>query len=356
MENKIIEGSQTVSRHLIAGGNASVGGSLTVGHNLLVKGWVDAPNIKGPLKGLYASEAALKAAYPRPMPGWFALVGNTLPADVWRSEVTGRAGLSPSTRCEWMATGEKGGEFRVWLDDVQGRLDEHEETLANHDELIGDLQDCASEHGERLTTAEAGIRAHGEELKNHSAQISTLQQTAKEHGASIAGHEETLTNHDELIGDLQDCASEHGERLTTAEAGIRAHGEELKNHSTHISTLEQTTKEHGASIASHEETLANHDELIGDLQDCASEHGERLTTAEAGIKANGEELKAQEEELKYQRQMILNTNEGLGAAMTDLYGLFTQKTEEELEAMAAAGEMEEGKFYFSVEDDEEDEA
>lgn len=103
-----IQGNSNVSRNVNVGGHANVHGDVTVNHNLVVKGWVDAPNIKGPLKGLYASEDALNSAYPRPMPGWFALVGNTLPADVYRAE-----------RGKWIPTGEKGGEFNLWLDQLE---------------------------------------------------------------------------------------------------------------------------------------------------------------------------------------------------------------------------------------------
>lgn len=105
--NEDIQGNASVSRNAQViggdtnvGGNAKVNGNVFVGHNLIVKGWVDAPNLKGPMKGLYASEESLKAAYPNPMPGWFALVGNALPADVWR--VDGR---------KWVSTGEKYGDI-----------------------------------------------------------------------------------------------------------------------------------------------------------------------------------------------------------------------------------------------------
>lgn len=110
-----IQGCLSVSRNAAVGTNASVGGHLSVGHNLFVKGWLDAPNIKGPLKGLFASEEALVRAYPRPAPGWYALVGDALPADVWRAE-GGR----------WVPTGEQGGEPSLWLDDLQQRMDSAE--------------------------------------------------------------------------------------------------------------------------------------------------------------------------------------------------------------------------------------
>lgn len=130
MDNREIKGSQTVSRHQVVGGNASVGGSMVVGHHLMVKGWLDAPNVKSPLKGLYASAEDLKRAYPRPLPGWFALVGDTLPADVWRSE-----------HGEWVATGKSGGELNIYLDRVENDIEDLQEQTAK---LGKDLEEEAA--------------------------------------------------------------------------------------------------------------------------------------------------------------------------------------------------------------------
>ncbi|MDE6277351.1 MAG: hypothetical protein K2M06_04505, partial [Muribaculaceae bacterium] len=79
---KHIDGDIGIGRHVSAGGNVKVQGHVSVGHNLKVEGWLDAPNIKGPSKGLFGSVEALESAYPQPEPGWWALVGTSLPAQV----------------------------------------------------------------------------------------------------------------------------------------------------------------------------------------------------------------------------------------------------------------------------------
>ena len=136
LHNTDIQGNANISRNANVGSHANVNGDVTVRHNLFVKGWVDAPNIKGPLKGLYASEEALKAAYPRPMPGWFALVGDTLPADVWRAEKDGDFGLASSAQCCWRPTGETGGEFNLWLDQLEGDVKELTDDVRDLEELL----------------------------------------------------------------------------------------------------------------------------------------------------------------------------------------------------------------------------
>ena len=79
---KDIEGDVSVSRNVAVGGSATVRGSATIDHNLIVKGWLEARNIKGPAKGLFKTALQLREAYPNPHEGWWALVGNTLPAQV----------------------------------------------------------------------------------------------------------------------------------------------------------------------------------------------------------------------------------------------------------------------------------
>ena len=78
-----IEGDVAVSRHITTGGNATIQGNTTVKKNLKVEGWLDARNIKGPNKGIFLTVVKLREAYPLPHDGWWALVGNTLPASLY---------------------------------------------------------------------------------------------------------------------------------------------------------------------------------------------------------------------------------------------------------------------------------
>ncbi len=83
---KQIDGDVAVGRNVTVGGKTTVRGSATIGHNLIVKGWLDAPNVKGPDKGLFKTAAQLREAYPNPHEGWWALVGDTLPAQVYMAD------------------------------------------------------------------------------------------------------------------------------------------------------------------------------------------------------------------------------------------------------------------------------
>lgn len=121
--NENIQGNLSTSRDITAGGHLNVRGNSVFDHNVVIKGWLDAKNIKGPCKGLYASEDALNKAYPKPMPGWYALIGDTLPAAIYRAEGG-----------KWVATGEQGGEVNLYLDQL-------EEDVANLDDEVKDIQE-----------------------------------------------------------------------------------------------------------------------------------------------------------------------------------------------------------------------
>lgn len=69
---KQIDGDVAVGRNVSAGGDANIQGNTRVGHNLIVEGWLEAKNIKGVNKGLFATVTALREAYPHPHDGWFA--------------------------------------------------------------------------------------------------------------------------------------------------------------------------------------------------------------------------------------------------------------------------------------------
>lgn len=184
LHNTDIQGDANISRNANVGGHANVNGDVTVGHNLIVKGWVDAPNIKGPLKGLYASGEALKAAYPRPMPGWFALVGNTLPAQVWR--VDGG---------KWTPTGETGGEFNLWLDQLQTDVDdirsEAETTRTALDKEISDRTtadtDLVTRINNEATTRSTADTALGTRIDNEAATRSTADTALDKRLVTVEG-------------------------------------------------------------------------------------------------------------------------------------------------------------------------
>ena len=116
IENHSVGGSVAVGRDVTVGGRSIVRGNATFDRDVYISGWLNARNIRGAGKGLYETVDNLKSAYPNPENGWFALVGDTLPADIYRA-----------WGGEWKATGQKGGEPVLEL----AKLTELSESLEN---------------------------------------------------------------------------------------------------------------------------------------------------------------------------------------------------------------------------------
>lgn len=116
IENHSVGGSVAVGRDVTVGGRSTIRGNATFNRDVYISGWLNARNIRGAGKGLYETVEKLNSAYPNPENGWFALVGDTLPADLYRA-----------WGGEWKATGQKGGEPVLEL----ANLTELSESLEN---------------------------------------------------------------------------------------------------------------------------------------------------------------------------------------------------------------------------------
>lgn len=143
IENHSVGGSVAVGRDVTVGGRSTIRGNATFNRDVYISGWLNARNIRGAGKGLYETVKKLNSAYPNPENGWFALVGNTLPADIYRAW----GGV-------WEATGQKGGEPVLEL----AKLTELSESLEN--EVSARV--AADEALKKAIDAEVTARANGD--------------------------------------------------------------------------------------------------------------------------------------------------------------------------------------------------
>lgn len=143
IENHSVGGSVAVGRDVTIGGRSTIRGNATFNRDVYISGWLNARNIRGAGKGLYETVDKLNSAYPNPENGWFALVGNTLPADIYRA-----------WGGEWVATGQKGGEPVLEL----AKLTELSESLEN--EVSARV--AADEALKNAIDAEVTARANGD--------------------------------------------------------------------------------------------------------------------------------------------------------------------------------------------------
>lgn len=101
IRNTQLDGDVSIGRNVALGGDALVQGYSTIKKDLTVEGWLHAKNINSCDKGLFSTLADLQEAYPNPHDGWWAIIGDTVPGEIYEAKDG-----------EWVATGEIGGAQR----------------------------------------------------------------------------------------------------------------------------------------------------------------------------------------------------------------------------------------------------
>jgi DNA repair exonuclease SbcCD ATPase subunit len=174
--SKQIVGDVAVGRHVYTGGDANVAGSVTIKGNVKVDGWLDAKNIKHTNKGLFPSLDALNEAYPEPKRGWYALVGETIPAKIYIVEDG-----------EWKDSNKMSRDLNVDLTNyvTKGKL---ETELAEVTETSNNAITIANE-------ASAQVGAMGDQIANNQSAIAVLQSSTEQTDNKVSQLESTLSEH-----------------------------------------------------------------------------------------------------------------------------------------------------------------
>lgn len=136
-----IDGNLSVGRRVNIGGKTTLQSHLHVKSGLRVDGWLDAANIKDTNKGLFLTEKDLNDTYPRPLNGWWAIVGKALPAPVYIAK-----------DCRWIATGGLSGNIDIDLEPYN-YLHENNALVPLFDGFINDIttveeETCPEKDGE----------------------------------------------------------------------------------------------------------------------------------------------------------------------------------------------------------------
>lgn len=161
-KNTSIPGDASVSGNVNIGGKATVQRSGHVKGHLKVDGWLDAPNIKSPCKGLFTTLAKLQELYPHPLGGWWALVGTSLPTDIY-----------VASDGAWTLSGGTGGTTDVDIPEYGKAIEELEEYAA---EIDGNLSVILS----RVAATELLLAAVKAASQNNLAKAESLQQLYNE--------------------------------------------------------------------------------------------------------------------------------------------------------------------------------
>lgn len=117
-----IDGDVSVGRNVAMGGKAQIAGSVTIGHNLKVKGWLEADNVKDVNKGIFSTLAKLQETYPTPHDGWFAGVGDSTPFDAYIGEDGAWVSTGGTIDVEMSAYSEEVEQLADAISDILAKL------------------------------------------------------------------------------------------------------------------------------------------------------------------------------------------------------------------------------------------
>ena len=184
---KQIDGDVAVGRNVSAGGDANVQGNVRVGHDLKVEGWLEAKNIKGVNKGLFASAAALREAYPQPHDGWFAGVSAS-EADITALGLTVQQGkalfrMYVGSGGDWVCE-PINKLYEIVVDNVQvNNLREDLSTLQGKHEA---LEKRVDGHDTEISGIKTQQTTLGNTVNSNTSSINTLKGRVDGHDTSIA--------------------------------------------------------------------------------------------------------------------------------------------------------------------------
>lgn len=181
-----IDGDVSIGRNVAVGGDSLVQGDAHIKGGMKVDGWLEAKNIKATNKGLFTTVEKLRAAYPLPHEGWWAIVGNTLPGSVY--VVDGG---------KWTPTGEMGGSptieserYASSIAELEASMTTAKTDISGHTEKIKTIEKQSSEQGIAVNQASA-----------NSTQAKELVETLEERLTALIGNNATtaIDNFNEII-------------------------------------------------------------------------------------------------------------------------------------------------------------
>lgn len=228
---KHVDGDVAVVRNASMGGKLSVAGNATFGHNVTVKGWLEAVNIKATNKGVFQTLELLNKAYPNPQDGWFAGVGTSAPFMAY----IGQDGV-------WTATG---GTIDVSLDTSQ-----YTEDVAQLQDDIANVKTGVEENASGITELREAV---------------TAEETAREEADAAL---QTAVDAVEAAVDAANLALENaklsiGQRIGTVETRVGDVESKTTATEAQLNTLQTTVEGHGNEIETLNAFMGSKDEPNG---------------------------------------------------------------------------------------------
>ena len=253
----------SVQRNIQAGGNITAQGNAIISHNLTVKGWLEANNIKGVNKGLFSDLSHLENAYPFPEIGWFAGVSATA------EEITA-LGL-PSVEGQsyfvmYICEADK------WEKEPSGKLYRIEVDMAQVNELEGDVNQlrinvdaCSSatnQNKEQIQSLQTQVSENARQIESNKqgveqakADAADAKQSANALGQEVQTLKTRADSHDTSINNVAFRVDANSDRITNLDTKINEAQTKIATNQLEISTL-HTKVSSKADLSNNEQSIS----------------------------------------------------------------------------------------------------
>lgn len=253
----------SVQRNIQAGGNITAQGNAIISHNLTVKGWLEANNLKGVNKGLFSDLSHLENAYPFPEIGWFAGVSATA------EEIT--ALNLPSVEGQsyfvmYICEEDK------WVKEPSNKLYRIEVDIAQVNELQGDVNQlrieidaCSSltnQNKEQIQSLQTQVSENAKQIESNKQGVEQAKvdaADAKQTANALEQEVQTLKtradSHDTSINNVASRAVTNSEKITNLDTKINEAQTKIATNQLEISTL-HTKVSSKADLSNSEQSIS----------------------------------------------------------------------------------------------------
>lgn len=218
----------SVQRNIQAGGNIIAQGNAIISHNLTVKGWLEANNLKGVNKGLFSDLSHLQDAYPFPEIGWFAGVSATA------EEITA-LGL-PSVEGQsyfvmYICEADK------WEKEPSGKLYRIEVDIAQVNALEEDVNQLRIDVGACTSLTNQNkeqIQSLQTQVSENAKQIESNKQSVEQAKVDAADAKQTANALEQEVQTLKTRADSHDTSINNVSFRVDANSDKITNLGTKI--------------------------------------------------------------------------------------------------------------------------
>ena len=239
----------SVQRNIQAGGNITAQGNAIISHNLTVKGWLEANNLKGVNKGLFSDLSHLENAYPFPEIGWFAGVSATaeeitalgLPsvegqsyfvmyiceADIWKKEPSGKLYRIEVDIAQVNALEEDVNQLRINVDACSSATNQNKEQIQS-------LQTQVSENAKQIESNKQGVEQAKVDAADAKQTANALEQEVQTLKTRADSHDTSINNVSFRVDANSDKITNLGTKINEAQTKIATNQLEISTLNTKL--------------------------------------------------------------------------------------------------------------------------